>query len=149
MLGTLDERAIEAVLKSGVIGRLGLITTDGRPYVVPITYAYDDHAIIGHSAAGEKLAALRASRSVCFEVEDVTDLGNWQSVIGWGQFEELAGDDAKAAIELLVARVAPLMAMVAGEGHGSAHPHGHSGDGEAVLFRIRLDERTGRFETRP
>ena len=31
-------------------------------------------------------------RRVCFEVDHIRDLGNWQSVIAWGRYEELAGD---------------------------------------------------------
>ena len=32
---------------------------------------------------------MRQNRQVCFEVEDIPDLGNWKSVICWGEYEEL------------------------------------------------------------
>jgi nitroimidazol reductase NimA-like FMN-containing flavoprotein (pyridoxamine 5'-phosphate oxidase superfamily) len=48
MLGELSKEEIEEVLKSNVIGRIGC-TGNGRIYVVPITYVYDDGYVIGHT----------------------------------------------------------------------------------------------------
>jgi nitroimidazol reductase NimA-like FMN-containing flavoprotein (pyridoxamine 5'-phosphate oxidase superfamily) len=141
MLGALPPEAVERLLHDEVIGRLGL--TDGTTaYVVPITYAYDGHAVYGHSREGRKLAMMRANPRVCFEVDRWRDLANWESVIAWGRAELLEGPAAQAAMTRLVERVAPLL--------GAAHPHAHGvashPTGDATVFRIVLDERTGRFE---
>jgi nitroimidazol reductase NimA-like FMN-containing flavoprotein (pyridoxamine 5'-phosphate oxidase superfamily) len=40
VIGSLTESEIDAVLRSQVLGRLGC-NADGRPYVVPVAYAYD------------------------------------------------------------------------------------------------------------
>lgn len=84
MLGTLDADDVEAELRTGVVGRSGCLS-DGRPYVVPVCYAYRDGCVYGHSMPGAKLTALHRGATVCFEVENITDLSNWRSVIGWGQ----------------------------------------------------------------
>ena len=55
----------------------------GRADVDPITYAYHDGAVYGHSTEGQKLHMMRADPYVCFEVEQIDDLANWRSVIAW------------------------------------------------------------------
>jgi len=94
---------------------------------------------------------MRKNPHVCFEVDDMQDLGNWRSVIAWGKFEELRGTEADRAIATLLARLMPLAAS-----SETSHPpkdltHQHRaqlGELPAVVYRIRLDRMTGRFERR-
>lgn len=156
MLGELNAEQIEDVLRGAVIGRIGC-HVDGRTYVVPITYAYDGDCIYGHSADGLKVQMMRTNPDVCFEVEQVDDLANWRSVISWGTYEELHGSDAEAGMQTLISRLLPLMTSTTAQpSHGlasgeeaksSVHRTDTAGH-EAVLYRIRLHERTGRFEHR-
>ncbi|MCX6481183.1 MAG: pyridoxamine 5'-phosphate oxidase family protein [Mycobacterium sp.] len=53
---------IEQLLASEVIARIGCIS-DGRVYVVPVTYVYDGTYVWGHAMNGAKLAAMRAAPS--------------------------------------------------------------------------------------
>lgn len=149
MLGELTPDQIEQVLRSEVVGRIGC-HTDGGSYVVPITYAYDGRDIFGHSGEGQKLRMMRANPAVCFEVEQIDNLANWRSVIAQGTFEELDGAAAELAMQLLVGRLAPLIASAT-----SQPPHEGSGGhvaetvGQpAVMYRIVLNEKSGRFEKR-
>ena len=113
--------------------------------MVPITYAYDGTCFYGHSVDGVKLRAMRVDPDVCFEVEHVDNLANWQSVIAWGTFEELEGEESEAGMRLLVDRLMPvLVSSTSGPPHGE-NP-GASAAGHATVYRIRLGERTGRFE---
>ncbi len=146
MLGELNQRQIDHLLHSEVIGRIGCIG-DGRVYVVPTTYVYDGDCVYGHSIGGTKLHAMRAHPQVCFEVEHVDDLSNWRSVIAWGTFEELHGDQAQAGMQLLMDRLMPLMASsTSGPPHGTASAA--AGAAEACVYRIRIGEKTGRYEKR-
>lgn len=150
MLGQLDACQIDEFLKSEIVGRLGCYA-NGRVYVVPITYAYEDGAIIGHSSDGLKLRMMRENPNVCFEVDRMTDLANWRSVIAWGRYEELSGAMADHALAHLLGRLLPLTAT-----SETSHPpkdltHQHRAQAEglqAVIYRIRLTEKTGRFEKR-
>ncbi len=144
MLGEMSASQIEAVLHSEVIGRIGCISDD-RVYVVPVTYVYDGACVYGHSADGDKLRAMRTHPQVCFEVERVDNLANWQSVIAWGTFEELRGQDAEAGMRLLVDRLLPLLTSSTS---APTHDAGTSGATHASVYRIRLERRTGRFEKR-
>lgn len=149
MLGELDRDQIESVLRSEVVGRIGCHDA-GRAYVVPVTYVYDGDAIYGHSTEGQKLHMMRANPYVCFEVDQIDDLANWRSVIAWGTFEELVGDDAHRALRLLVDRLMPLMPSATAHPGTDAH-NAHADDttgATPVLYRIALNEKTGRFEQR-
>ncbi|TFD72051.1 pyridoxamine 5'-phosphate oxidase family protein [Cryobacterium fucosi] len=157
MLGELNDQQIDEVLHAGVVGRIGC-HVDDRTYIVPITYVYSDGSVYGHSATGTKVRMMRANPAVCFEVEHVDDLADWQSVIAWGTFEELHGAEAEAGMRALATRLSPMLTSTTAQPHlgpdGTpfASPHAQDSDPAAqerpVLYRIRLTEKTGRFERR-
>jgi len=149
MLGELTADEIEELLRTEVTGRIGC-HADGRTYVVPITYAYKPDFVYCHSPEGLKIRMMRKNPVVCFEVDRVENVGNWRSVIAMGRFEELSGREALDAMDVLIAR---FMAIErASEPHPSyifreseVEPARADGQ-EIVLYRIRLVEKTGRFE---
>lgn len=150
MLGTLDAGQIEQVLHAEVIGRIGC-HADGRTYVVPVTYAYEGGCVYAHSAAGLKVQMMRLNPEVCFEVDHMDNLANWRSVIAWGRFEELAAAEAQTGMGILIRRVMPLLTSeTATPTHGvDPGPHRVDTAGHVpVIFRIRLGEKTGRYERR-
>jgi len=98
--------AIAELIRKCQVCRIGMSRND-RPYIVPVSFGYDGDAIYFHTAAnsGLKLEYLAANNQVCFEfehnVEVVADdkACDWsfqfQSVIGFGQVEELVVDEDK------------------------------------------------------
>ncbi|HYK45494.1 MAG TPA: pyridoxamine 5'-phosphate oxidase family protein, partial [Parafilimonas sp.] len=88
MFGHLGEDAIEDVLHQQFIGRIGCNYNDVT-YVVPIGYAYDGKYVYAHAEEGMKINMMRENPHVCFEVDTIENMGNWKSVIGWGDYEEL------------------------------------------------------------
>ena len=147
MIGDLSPQEIDDLLHSETVARLGC-HANGRTYVVPITYAYDGANVIGHSAEGRKVWMMRANRYVCLEVDRMYNPANWRSVIAWGEYQELKDGDAAAAIETLVARFRPMMTSVtASPGHTHATP-ADVGRSKAVIYRIHLTEKSGRYERR-
>ena len=140
MLGELDARQCEDVLRTEVIARIGCIS-DGRVYVVPVTYVYDGTYVYGHAMDGAKLRAMRANPQVCVEVEHVDDLSNWRSVIAWGTFEECDGPDWDAGFAMLAERIMPLLTLPANQ-----PPPDLSVLRRGSVYRIKLDLMTGRFE---
>lgn len=108
MLGDLNAEQIEQLLRSEVIGRIGC-HAGGRTYVVPVTFAYDGEHVYAHSADGLKIRMMRENPSVCFEVDRMENMANWQSVIAWGTFEELSGAEAQRGMSYLIDRLLPLM----------------------------------------
>jgi uncharacterized protein len=147
MLGNLNEHQINNLLSSQVVGRIAC--TDGKlPYIVPVTYVFDGKYIYGQTREGMKLAILRKNPEVCFQVDVMTDMRHWQSVQVRGKFEELKGEEATEKQSYLLNRVMPIMT-------GSVvHAHQHATAGEIeddnrvkpVVYRIKIQEKTGRFE---
>ncbi|GAG09679.1 unnamed protein product [marine sediment metagenome] len=81
-LMTHDE--MERLLEKCSCGRLGL-NFQNEPYVVPVTYKYDQGRIFFHSAKqGKKVDFIKRNSRVCFEVDELQgDLG-WATVICYG-----------------------------------------------------------------
>jgi nitroimidazol reductase NimA-like FMN-containing flavoprotein (pyridoxamine 5'-phosphate oxidase superfamily) len=149
MVGELTPEQINAVLFSEVVGRIGC-HANGRTYVVPVTYVFDGEAIYSHSAGGLKIRMMRANPQVCFEVDLKENLANWRSVVAWGVYEELEGKDAFDALQLLVARLMPIVTTetlrLPAARPVAAKPVKDAP--KSIIYRIRLTERTGRFEKR-
>jgi hypothetical protein len=147
MYGELTAAQVEHVLRTGTVGHLGCYG-ESRPYVVPINYAYDGQYIYGYTREGMKLRLMRAHPTVCLQVDRIDDTTNWQSVIAWGTFEELYGQDAERARDFIVGQFTPLLG-----GGTIQRSHGMAGWGshpptwqDAVLYRITLTGKTGRYE---
>lgn len=136
MIGTLSEQEIDAILRRQRIGRLACSLND-RPYVVPISYAYDGAYVYGYTAPGRKLETMRQQPQVCFEVDEITHDSCWHTVVAEGEFEEL--DEGLARDHAIVQLT---------KSGGGLVPRGLGEPNGMVVFRIRLTERSGRFERR-
>lgn len=147
MTGQLSIAQINNILSSQVVGRLAC--TDGeQPYIVPVTYCYDGKYIYGQANEGTKLKMLRQNPNVCFEIDTMTDMGNWQSVIVYGEFEELKNKAAEEARDILFDRVFPLLTS------SIIHTHQHEVTAKldddkrvkCMMYRIKIREITGQYE---
>jgi uncharacterized protein len=132
----LSHAEIEEFLRGQRIARLGC-HAQGATYVVPLIYAYEDGAVVAVTTEGRKTAMLRENPRVCVEVDeyDVDGKGSWRSVIAYGTYEELGGDEIEPALALMRER----FARTAGR---AAEPRPLGPD--VVVIRIRLDEISGR-----
>ncbi|BAU54014.1 pyridoxamine 5'-phosphate oxidase family protein [Mucilaginibacter gotjawali] len=148
MLGKLNEKQIEDLLKKQVTGRLGC-HADGITYVVPINYFYRDPYIFAHSAKGRKIDMMRKNPKVCFQVDDIQSVFKWQSVIAWGKYEEITDfDEKQQAMQGLIHRIMPLVDKPA------EHPHHAIAEKESeidtkievIVYKITLSKKSGRFE---
>jgi hypothetical protein len=150
MMGELTKDQIDTVLRSEVTGRIGC-HAEGRTYVVPVSYAYDGQHVYAHSAEGLKVRTMRSNPSVCFEVEQIDDLANWRCVIGQGTYEELQGAEEDRATRLLSERFAPFITSETAPPQAWPRTEEDSSDDtmrRSIFYRIRLTERTGRYEKR-
>lgn len=148
MFGKLTTPQLDNLLQTQVIGHLGC-SADGETYVVPISYAYDGRFLYCHTFEGKKTAMLRKNPKVCFQVDAMQDMANWQSVVVQGDFEELKTHDEKAdAMHALLHRYLPLVSSVTTH-LGKNWPFAPDDINEikGVVFRIAVREKTGRFET--
>jgi nitroimidazol reductase NimA-like FMN-containing flavoprotein (pyridoxamine 5'-phosphate oxidase superfamily) len=144
--GDLDERGIDALLRSESRAHLACVLPDGWPYVVPIAYAYDGFAFYAYSADGLKLDALRRQPRACIAVDHVIDAATWTSVIAWGTFRELDGLDAADAVARISARLHTVAAADAAS-DAAEHTYVARIAGVGVTYRIDVTERSGRYST--
>lgn len=147
MTGKLNISEIEQVLREQLLGRIGC-HADGITYIVPVSYAYNGEHIFVHAKEGMKLEMMRKNPNICFQTDVMKNMANWKSVIAWGVFEELtAKTEREEGLLCLLDRKLPIASST------TTHitpqwpflPENLDGIGE-VIFRIRITERTGRFE---
>jgi nitroimidazol reductase NimA-like FMN-containing flavoprotein (pyridoxamine 5'-phosphate oxidase superfamily) len=147
MFGNLHEDAIEAVLHHQIIGHLAC-HANKLTYVVPISYAYKDGYIYAHAEEGMKINMMRENPEVCFEVYRMENMGNWQCVIAWGNFEEITDKDERAAaLKILLKRNLPVIASktVQLTNEWPFIPEDINTI-KGIVFRIKLTKKTGRYE---
>ena len=148
MIGNLSEIEIDKLLKNEVVGRIGC-SLDGKVYIVPISYAFEGNSIYAHTFEGLKVDAMRKNPEVCFEVDDIKNMGNWQSVIAWGTYEEIVDkEECKAALQLLLNRHLPVISSITTHlGKNWPFTSNDLDNIEGIIFRIKLSTRTGKYET--
>jgi nitroimidazol reductase NimA-like FMN-containing flavoprotein (pyridoxamine 5'-phosphate oxidase superfamily) len=137
MLGELSPDEIEMVLRSQQTGRIG-VTDGSKVYIFPVSYGYDGESIAIVSRPGLKLRLMRTHADVCFEVEAIETPARWRTVMAHGRFEEVGAAEREAAL-----------AVIAAQGQIYAPPSLApylDGPEAMVVYRIRLEEKTGRFE---
>jgi nitroimidazol reductase NimA-like FMN-containing flavoprotein (pyridoxamine 5'-phosphate oxidase superfamily) len=147
MFGTLNNEEIETILHNQLIGRIGC-SANSNIYVVPISYAYDGEFIYSLTREGMKVNYMRHNPHVCFEVEEIPDLGNWKSVICWGEYEELPNrSERHHALLLLHDRQLPAVTSATTKLSSTWPFKPENIDSiNGVVFRIRLYKKTGKYE---
>jgi nitroimidazol reductase NimA-like FMN-containing flavoprotein (pyridoxamine 5'-phosphate oxidase superfamily) len=145
MMGELSAAEIDEVLRTEVLGRIGYIA-DGWPCVLPVNYVYDGESVYVHSPEGSKVRAMRGDPRVCFEVEQIRSMSNWRTVVARGRFEELFHDDRDRAIKVITERLARIGTSASARLVEQEDVFSREAFRRPVLFRISIQERTGRFE---
>lgn len=147
MFGKLNSEQIENVIANNFIGRLGC-HADDKTYVVPISYAYDGQFIYARTFEGMKISMMRKNPKVCFQIDEMNNMANWKSVVIWGTFEELNGQkERNDGLEKLVSRMLPGIASETVKLSPQwPFPTNDFKKIKGIIFRIKLLEKTGRFE---
>jgi len=95
---------MHALLERESFGHLGC-ARDGRPYVVPMNYAYDGKELYFFTTEGMKTQFIQSNPQVCLQVEEITDSTHWRSVMLIGKAEQLTGnEDMQRAMKLITDR---------------------------------------------
>lgn len=81
----LSRDEIEAMLLRNRVGRLAFSLHD-RVDIQPIHYIYERGWLYGRTSEGDKILTLKHNRWVAFEVDEVTDIFDWRSIVIHGSF---------------------------------------------------------------
>ncbi len=134
MIGRMTADEVEEMLGAHRVGRLGCSAND-RPYVIPINYRYARGDVFGCALAGRKIDILREQPLACFEIDEIDDRSGWRCVVAEGVYEELTDDRERGqALALLELPRANLSSQ------------DRTGESQFVVFRVRLHEKSGRFQ---
>ncbi len=151
MHGEMTYNEIDALLEQSILGHMGC-TDGGKPYVFPMACVYHNNTLYGQTTTGQKLEILRSNPSVCFQVQDSRN-GWWQSVLCWGQFNELDFDalqqpEGIAIVKLLTERIGNIQNDVGvsvpfsfAEGAAALTVNNR----QSTLYRIVITEKSGRW----
>ena len=140
---------IDAILSRETVCRIAF-AVDGKPYMVPLSYGFDafEDALIIHTAqSGRKIDCITANPYVCFEIEGRYEIrpgdrhactwgAAYESVIGYGAFEEIRDVDGKRTA------LTYLMRQQAGEDVDWAFPEGSLA--ATRVWRLRIESVTGK-----
>ena len=135
MILEISPSEIDEFVLSQKVGRVGC-HVGGETYVVPVIFGWDGNCIYVYTTEGKKVDMMRENQRVCFEIDEYLTSGGWRSVIAQGVFEELEGDDAGRALQIIAERVS------SNRDSGNSRPRGEGRT--PVAFRIRTSEVTGR-----
>ncbi len=143
----MDEAGILELLSRAEVGQLATVSPDGRPYVIPVCFYYEDERIYFHCALkGKKLDNLRANPNVCFSVFEVLGIGvgadrpcnSWayyRSVVASGTAKILVGDEKLRPLRLLAEKFA----------HGPVAEMPADSVGRTCVVEITIDEISGKM----
>jgi len=148
MFAALSNKQMIEVISNSIVGRLGC-HADGKTYVVPISYAYHDDYIYFRTFDGMKISMMRKNPDVCFQVDRMDDMADWQSVIVWGIFEEITdATERKKGLEILLNRTLPKVVSetVKFTSEWPFPPTDDLNKIDGIIFRIHITEMTGRSE---
>lgn len=140
-----DRAEIEAIIAKAQVCRLAM-TDEGRPYIVPLCFGYENNALYFHSALkGKKLDILKKNGQVCFEfdvdceVRTDPDACSWgmryRSVIGYGQASFVESPASKRqALDIIMRQ------------YGSnLNDYPDTQVNNIVVIRVDIDSLTGKF----
>ena len=79
---------MHVLLQRESFGHLGC-SREGRPYVVPMHYAYDGKELYFFTTEGMKTQFIGVNPQVCLQIEEVTDSSHWRSVMVIGRADRV------------------------------------------------------------
>jgi nitroimidazol reductase NimA-like FMN-containing flavoprotein (pyridoxamine 5'-phosphate oxidase superfamily) len=130
---------MQALLLRVGFGHLGC-SRDNHPYVVPMHYAYDGQDIYFLTTEGTKTEFIAANSEVCFQVEEITDSTNWQSVMVIGKAQKLTDpSQVETAMQLITEHNQTLTPALNKTEIGAWHRLSH-----VVIYRVHTSSIYGR-----
>lgn len=146
----LTTHEIQHILKTNYIGNLSFIWKN-KPYVIPITYYYNEkeNCIVSYSGEGHKIDAMRINKAVALGVTQIQSVTHWQSLLLHGHFEELEGTFAKQQLHKFALGIKKLMLFKENKHHQliSDFSSKISACGVPIVYRIKILEITGKHRT--
>jgi nitroimidazol reductase NimA-like FMN-containing flavoprotein (pyridoxamine 5'-phosphate oxidase superfamily) len=138
----LDE--IGAILDEAMVCRIGF-ADGGDPYVVPLSFGYEDGAVYIHSAPeGKKIVMLEKNPRCCFEVDICDDLIRGDRPCSWGMRYRSVIGYGRAAILTDPEEKKHGLACIMRHYDGGTHEFSENDLGSVTVIRIAVESMTGK-----
>lgn len=134
---------MEALLRRVGFGHLGTVDERGRPYVVPMHFAYDGENVYLLTTEGMKTGNIEQHPEVCLQVEEVEDATRWQSVMLFGRAERLEHAEQTEHAMQIITRANPSLTPAISRTQVDAWGRANA----VAVYRIRPDSMDGRWTT--
>jgi uncharacterized protein len=132
-----------SLLKGVHLGRIAC-ARGSQPYVTPFSFAHHGGSLYSFANVGKKIEWMRANPLVCVEVDEIVTRREWQSVVIFGQYEELPDKpefgEARVLAHDLLSETASWWEPSFAKSLRSGAVHAS----EPIYFRISIDEMSGR-----
>lgn len=139
-----DTEAIVSIIRRSTVCRLGM-SDDGQPYVIPMSFGYQDGAVYFHCAPeGRKIEILRKNPRVCIEFDVDCLLKTGDSACKWGfHFQSAIAFGVAAIIEDSTKKQAALD-IIMHQYSGDVFMYSESALDKIVVIRANVTELTGK-----
>ncbi|CAH8282377.1 hypothetical protein EV196_105245 [Mariniflexile fucanivorans] len=148
MIRDLNKKECLKMLSENYIGHLAYVYNNS-PFVIPITYYYDQKniTVIGYSGEGHKTKALRLNNAIALEVCEIQSINNWQSILIQGTFHELDGATAKYQLHQFSLGVKKLVSKKEDKDLNFINEFSGKVNFEAVpiVYILKIEEITGKI----
>jgi len=139
-----DLTELESLLSTADLCHLSMVD-EGRPYVVPMNFGYEDSALYFHSAPeGRKIDVLRKSPDVCFSIIGRYDLVSGESACSWtAKFSSVIGTGIATIISDRTVKEQGLKVLMAQYSDEEYDFSNENLDG-VVVIRVEIESMTGK-----
>jgi len=131
-----------AMLAGTHVARLAC-AVNNQPYIVPIHLAFDGDCFYGYSTLGHKIQWMRQNPLVCLEIDAVAGNQQWESVVVFGSYEELAATPDYGSLRRQAERLFQTRPMWWEPGYAKALLQGEERRLEPIYFRISIRKISG------
>jgi len=139
-----DRAAIESILAKSTVCRLALSTND-RPYIVPLCFGYEDNALYFHTAQeGKKIDILKKNSRVCFEVDCDHELVSNETPCKWSmKYRSVIGVGKASLIDDPESKRKALDSIMQ---HYAGRPSGYSAASmeKILIIKVEIESMTGK-----
>ena len=139
-----DHAEIEGIIREATVCRIGF-ADGGEPYVVPLSFGYEDGSVYIHSAReGKKIEMLAKNPRCCFEVDICDRLVKGDKPCSWGmRYRSVIGYGRAATLTEPEEKKHGLNCIMQHYG-GGTHDFSDGDLDSVTVIRIMLDSLTGK-----
>jgi len=139
-----DLTELESLLSTADLCHLSMVD-EGRPYVVPMNFGYEDSALYFHSAPeGRKIDILKSNPEVCFSIVARHELVTSERACSWtAKFSSVIGTGIATIISDRTVKEQGLKVLMAQYSDEEYDFSNENLDG-VVVIRVEIESMTGK-----